>query len=800
MSAIRLSALLLVVGAIFLFSAGEAGAITTTIRVSSNAAGLGGDLRSNGAAVSDDGRYIAFRSKSTNLVTPDTNDVNDIFVLDTDTGVLERVSDRYNGDQTIGDVSTPAISGDGRFIVFLSSDPFMTPVETPNRGVYVYDRQTTTLENVHVSSDGDPADDSAVVSSSAPNFRLSVSDNGRYVAFASYASNLVPGDTPNTKDVFVHDRLTGSTQMISGPSSDATDIFDMSSDGRYFAFQTDESLVPTDTNGERDLYVYDRQTSTYDAVTEAAGVQGAFPTISDDGRFVAYADYSPRYTIKVIDRQDYSVIDVGVSDLISQISDDGRYVVFNQGTGEPDGPIRIYRHDLQTGETILASKATDGTPSNNYSRYPVVSADGSFVAFESRATNLAPNETNGSEYDVFLFAADVSCSDDADCDDIVDASDNCALIPNTGQENFDGDSEGDACDADDDNDGLADVDDPCDFDTDCDDDGVLDDTDNCPATANPDQVDADDDGRGDACRLMRLDVEEEATPANTATSIGSTEVCREIAFNGVQDADEDGVDTISVDVVADATEYALSGFQFTLNYDPAVLQVSGEDQNYLIYSSGGTVPVPLSDFPSDSDGAFFGALADFGPNYEYGPGVLTRLTFQAVSAAPTYVPLTFTDAFLMDESSTAHSVVAGSAALAVNGTCGGDADGDGLPAWADNCPNVPNQGQQDEDSDGLGDVCDDGDGDGWLDSAEAMIGTDKDSGCGYTPGGDTASESWPADLVESDSVTISDVLAMKPVFNTGGVGTERYDLVPNGSINISDVLAIKPVFGMSCTP
>lgn len=92
----------------------------------------------------------------------------------------------------------------------------------------------------------------------------------------------------------------------------------------------------------------------------------------------------------------------------------------------------------------------------------------------------------------------------------------------------------------------------------------------------------------------------------------------------------------------------------------------------------------------------------------------------------------------------------------------------------------------------------DGDCDGWSSSLESTIGTDPDMACGFTPGGDPASESWPPDLVESNSITISDILAMKPVFN--GTST-RFDLAPSGgTITIADVLALKPFFGAVCTP
>ena len=154
-----------------------------------------------------------------------------------------------------------------------------------------------------------------------------------------------------------------------------------------------------------------------------------------------------------------------------------------------------------------------------------------------------------------------------------------------------------------------------------------------------------------------------------------------------------------------------------------------------------------------------------------------------------------------------------------------DVDGDGIcvgngfnPPMTgdnDNCPTTPNPGQANADGDQWGDACDncpatstpwevppaDGDCDKWTDADEALITTDAGDACGFTAGAPGQSETWPPDLVESNNINISDVLALKPVFGTTvGPTSPRFDIVPSGSINISDVLALKPVFGQSCTP
>jgi hypothetical protein len=119
-----------------------------------------------------------------------------------------------------------------------------------------------------------------------------------------------------------------------------------------------------------------------------------------------------------------------------------------------------------------------------------------------------------------------------------------------------------------------------------------------------------------------------------------------------------------------------------------------------------------------------------------------------------------------------------------------DTDGDGAPDSADACPLIATAWIA-----ALGDR----DCDGFSAAAEGAIGTKPGMGCGFTPGGAPAARSWPPDLVESNSVNIQDVLALKPVFNQPVPPVAaRYDLVPSGAINISDVLAVKPFFNRAC--
>jgi Tol biopolymer transport system component len=228
-----------------------------TTRVNVDSAGNEGNAQSAGAVISADGRYVAFESAASNLVPGDTNVAWDIFVHDCQTGETTRVSVDSAGNQASYACQYPAISGDGRYVVFWSADVNLVPGDAnPGGDIFVHDRQTgeTTLASV----------DSAGNQANAATFQPFISANGRYVAFVSTASNLVPGDTNGERDVFVHDRHTGETRRVSvdsagnqanGSSSSAA----ISADGRYVAFWSAASnLVPGDTNAEWDVFVRDR--------------------------------------------------------------------------------------------------------------------------------------------------------------------------------------------------------------------------------------------------------------------------------------------------------------------------------------------------------------------------------------------------------------------------------------------------------------------------------------------------------------------------------------------------------------
>ena len=191
-----------------------------------------------------------------------------------------------------------------------------------------------------------------------------ISSDGRYVTFQSDAASLVAGDTNGVTDVFVHDRLTGTTERVSVDSAGAqgngaSSVPSISADGRYVAFLSDATnLVAGDTNGVSDVFVHDRTTgATERASVSTGGTQSdggcGYVAISPDGRFVAFGSLA--------------------ANLVS---------------GDTNGTGDVFLRDRTTGTTERVSVTTGGAQGNNFSGSPAVSADGRYVAFESRASNL----------------------------------------------------------------------------------------------------------------------------------------------------------------------------------------------------------------------------------------------------------------------------------------------------------------------------------------------------------------------------------------------------------------------------
>jgi Tol biopolymer transport system component len=267
-----------------------------TERVSLGPAGLEGDGDSFYPSISADGRYVAFDSWATNLVAGDTNSTRDVFVRDRQNGVTVRASVSSAGVQGIYQSDSASISLDGRWVAFESSATNLVSGDTNAKyDVFVHDLLTGTTERVSVSSSGAQADDSS--------WRPSISADGRSVAFTSWATNLVPSAGAGS-DVFVHDRQTGATERASvdssgNPGDHASDYPTITPDGRFIAFASIASnLVPGDSNLHWDIFVRDLQSGTTERVSvDRSGAQanddsGDRCSTSGDGRCIAFPSWA----------------------------------------------------------------------------------------------------------------------------------------------------------------------------------------------------------------------------------------------------------------------------------------------------------------------------------------------------------------------------------------------------------------------------------------------------------------------------------------------------------------------------
>lgn len=272
----------------------------TTERVSVSSTGEQANGACEAPAISWDGRYVAFTSLATNLVESDTNSLRDAFVHDRQTHETERVSVASDGSQANGECGPwCAISGDGRYVAFYSTASNLVDGDTNGCwDVFVHDRQTRRTERVSVASDGSQGNGPSGY------WGVALSEHGECVAFHSAASNLVPDDTNGCWDAFVRSRLTGETERVSissqgvqGDGHTAYAGIAISGGGRFVAFYSYAgNLVDDDTNGARDVFVRDRQASVTTRVSVSTeGAQSVETTvnysvlgISADGRYVAY--------------------------------------------------------------------------------------------------------------------------------------------------------------------------------------------------------------------------------------------------------------------------------------------------------------------------------------------------------------------------------------------------------------------------------------------------------------------------------------------------------------------------------
>jgi hypothetical protein len=418
-----------------LLGASHAVAVPGDIMLASTSdAGTKGNGGSSTPSSSADGTKVAFYSTATNLDPADTDTLHDIYVKDLASGDITLASTSDTGVKGNGSSFWVSMSAEGKKVVFGSFATNLDPADTDGlRDVYVKDLATGDITLASTSDTGVKGNgDSA--SFAFP----SMSADGTKVAFQSLATNLDPADADGLSDIYVKDLASGDISLAStsdtgikgnGGSSDLSS-FALSANGTKVAFGSSATnLDPADTDAAGDIYVKDLSTGNITlASTSDTGVKGNGLTVamSAGGTRVAFGSFATNLDpgdtddlldiyVKDLSTGDItlaSTSDTGVkgnssSSIFPSLSADGTKVGFSSSASNLDprkahpGDDAIYLKDLSSGDITLASTSDTGVTGHGDSTFPSLSADGTKVAFQSRATNLDPADTDTSD-DIYV--------------------------------------------------------------------------------------------------------------------------------------------------------------------------------------------------------------------------------------------------------------------------------------------------------------------------------------------------------------------------------------------------------------
>lgn len=333
------------------------------------------------SGVSTNGRFVAFWSEADNLAVGDTNGFRDVFVHDLANGANFLVSVNSNGVPGNGLSTDPAISGNGRFVVFASSSSDMAANDAnKSTDVFLYDLQTGTIALVSANTSGNGTGNAA-------SYSPSISVDGRYVLYFSNAGDLVPGSVQNSSgNLFWRDMQSGTNRAITSYSSGSivrAINAAMTPDGQRVVYSV-QFNAPTAT-----CYVWDAS-SGQNIYTNAASATISKTAISPDGNQIIF--YQTNQVVLVdLNSKTQVLFSNSLSRAGCQFSADSRSLAYVAGTNQ------IYLYDFKTGSNVLVSAGAIGNCD-----MPTISGDGRFVAYQSFASNLAANDTNGVP-DIFLY-------------------------------------------------------------------------------------------------------------------------------------------------------------------------------------------------------------------------------------------------------------------------------------------------------------------------------------------------------------------------------------------------------------
>lgn len=402
--------------------------------ISVSSSGTQGNSDSGATTLSKDGRYVTFSSTASNLVSGDTNGVQDIFLRDTVTGATTRIDVDSSGAQSNAGSGGARISSSGKCIVYYSTASNLVSGDTNGvQDIFLYTISTGNTTRISLDSSGNEANNSS--------FSADVDAECRFVTFDSIASNLVPTDTNTTGgDIFVRDTQLNTTRLIDISTAGVQATGDnqyprISCDGRFVTWRTWASNLDTgDTNGNVDVVITDllgNQVTTN--ITKAGNGGSSEPAISCSGDYVVF----PSNASNLVPSDTNGIVDIFRYDRVakttmrvsltssgtqvtsgggvrSDISSDGNFVTWDTSSSQFDptdtnGFNDIYLRNISAGTTELVSVTPSLGLANNNSYFAEISDDASKIAYNSSATNLVSSDTNN-KGDVFVSSTGTSAS------------------------------------------------------------------------------------------------------------------------------------------------------------------------------------------------------------------------------------------------------------------------------------------------------------------------------------------------------------------------------------------------------
>lgn len=397
-------------------------------RINESTAGVQANDEGFFSQISANGRYVIFESRSTNLVQVDTNFVGDVFLHDRQLQTTERLSLTDGGAQALGGISTdPHLSADMSSATFSSRATNLVAGDlNGDTDTFVRDLASGAVTRISVHTNGTEGN-----AASRPH---DLSADGRYVVFQSWATNLVDSDTNTTPDMFVRDRVTGTTERVNVSSSGAEgnqgqvpDTFmgagSIDADGRYVSFASIASdLVANDDNDATDVFLRDRTLGETRRISvSASGVEGngdsRWAKISADGLFIAIGSLANNLVavddniftadiflvdlttgaVTLVNRNSLGV--QSVNNILHDLSDDGRFVVWSTTTtnlipGDPATAPNVADIFVWDRTTSEIARVTAGADTSASSSRATISGAGSSIAFRSADSTLVPDDTN----------------------------------------------------------------------------------------------------------------------------------------------------------------------------------------------------------------------------------------------------------------------------------------------------------------------------------------------------------------------------------------------------------------------